>query len=685
MDYVVYGRHNGSDGASPVGDLAFDGNTWPRAEVVRNTRGTDSFLEGLLSREGASSLYAGYDVPGYYADEAALGSGYPAGVWTSPHSETYGSYQARNSLSPAVLPLGPFTLAVATVGSGTVTLNPTGGSYSAGTVVTLTAQGSGGWVFNAWSGDLIGSANPATVTMDANKSVTATFVAGLTNQWSATINVSNSAASQNLIYGQDGRATNGIDAILAEAELPPLPPSATFDTRFILPVTPSVGSLRDFRDSALVEAIYVIALQAGDGGYPITLRWDSTAFPFGTFLLKDRVTGSIVNVDMKVHGSYILTNTGLSSLQIEYYRTICTDVTVAGGWNIVSIPLEALSMSVTELFPAASSVAYGFDNGYVESATLVRGKGYWLKFPAVSVVPICGMDIAGSIPLSAGWNMIGPLAAAVEISQIITTPSGIIASDFFGFSGGYITASQLQVGKGYWVKTSQAGSMTMTGGAGKVVASSSVNSVAPVCLQFTDNAGRRGVLYLTPAEKDDGFGELPPVPPGGIFDVRFGSNRQSERIAAGSHQILLNSVEYPLTLVGQNLGKTLLKLRDPASGRILKDRMEEGKPLILDRPYSRLSLESLVAEVPTAFVLYQNYPNPFNPATTIKIGIPEDGRVRLLVYNLLGEMVAEVTNEVMAAGYHEITFDAGSLASGIYFYRVEANHFAGIKKMLLVK
>jgi hypothetical protein len=153
----------------------------------------------------------------------------------------------------------------------------------------------------------------------------------------------------------------------------------------------------------------------------------------------------------------------------------------------------------------------------------------------------------------------------------------------------------------------------------------------------------------------------------------------------GTHQIFLSSAEYPLTLVGQNIGKTLLRLRDPASGTWLAKRMDEGKPLTLARPYSCLSLESLVEEVPTEYVLHQNYPNPFNPATTIKIGIPEEGRVRLLVYNLLGELVAEVTNEVMAAGYHEITFDAGNLASGIYFYRLEANRFAAIKKMLLIK
>ena len=104
MDYVLYGRDTGSDGDNPDGDIPFDGSSWPRSEVIRNTQGSASFYEGLVRRESAADLYAGYDVVGYYTDEDSLGDGYPNGVWTSPHSETYGSYVARNSTSAAVLP-----------------------------------------------------------------------------------------------------------------------------------------------------------------------------------------------------------------------------------------------------------------------------------------------------------------------------------------------------------------------------------------------------------------------------------------------------------------------------------------------------------------------------------------------------------------------------------------------------
>ena len=73
---------------------------------------------------------------------------------------------------------GPYDLTVSTEGQGNITLDPPGGSYAAGTVVTLTATADPGWGFSGWSGDLTGSTNPATITMDADKNVTATFVAG---------------------------------------------------------------------------------------------------------------------------------------------------------------------------------------------------------------------------------------------------------------------------------------------------------------------------------------------------------------------------------------------------------------------------------------------------------------------------------------------------------------------------
>jgi hypothetical protein len=85
------------------------------------------------------------------------------------------------------------------------------------------------------------------------------------------------------------------------------------------------------------------------------------------------------------------------------------------------------------------------------------------------------------------------------------------------------------------------------------------------------------------------------------------------------------------------------------------------------------------------FTLSQNYPNPFNPATTIRYGIPYRSRVRLAVFNTLGQQVAVLQDGEQDAGRHEVKFDGSALASGVYFYRLQAGSFTQAKKLLLLR
>jgi hypothetical protein len=101
------------------------------------------------------------------------------------------------------------------------------------------------------------------------------------------------------------------------------------------------------------------------------------------------------------------------------------------------------------------------------------------------------------------------------------------------------------------------------------------------------------------------------------------------------------------------------------------------------------NLESEI--IPSQYSLDQNYPNPFNPSTIINYGIPEESNVRLSIYSILGEEIAELINTQQKAGYYDIKWNAGNLSSGIYFVRISANsvlsnkNFINTKKMLLVK
>ena len=89
--------------------------------------------------------------------------------------------------------------------------------------------------------------------------------------------------------------------------------------------------------------------------------------------------------------------------------------------------------------------------------------------------------------------------------------------------------------------------------------------------------------------------------------------------------------------------------------------------------------------IPLDYILYQNYPNPFNPSTTIDYSIPKKSNVILKAYNMLGVEVATLVNEEKNRGIYSVNFDALGLASGVYFYRIQADEFVQTKKMLLLK
>jgi hypothetical protein len=102
------------------------------------------------------------------------------------------------------------------------------------------------------------------------------------------------------------------------------------------------------------------------------------------------------------------------------------------------------------------------------------------------------------------------------------------------------------------------------------------------------------------------------------------------------------------------------------------------------------SVENMI-EIPTSFALSQNYPNPFNPSTTLRYELPIRSRVRLIVYDVLGQTVNELVNAEQQAGIQSVIWNA-HVSSGLYFYKLEATsldnpnkRFIETKKMLLLK
>ncbi len=134
------------------------------------------------------------------------------------------------------------------------------------------------------------------------------------------------------------------------------------------------------------------------------------------------------------------------------------------------------------------------------------------------------------------------------------------------------------------------------------------------------------------------------------------------------------------------------------SGETGNDSDGDGIPYIPEQPNNlppifateaTLNLSATSVEndklLPQNFALEQNYPNPFNPSTTIRFSIPVDAFVTLKVYNLIGQEVATLVDEVKPAGNYDIKFNASDLSSGVYFYRIDTGNFTSVKKLTLLK
>ncbi len=367
----------------------------------------------------------------------------------------------------------------------------------------------------------------------------------------------------------------------------------------------------------------------------------------------------------------------------------CTNISVYKGWNIISIPLIENNMSLKTIFPEVCSNVYGYENGYLIIDTLHLKKGYWLKFDNPDTVEICGLKTADNfIPLSSGWNLIGLYNTSQPVENVFAYP-GTLTSAFFGYDNGYIASNTLESGKGYWIKTSEAGRLIIAGNgtAERTTTSNKINKDWGRII-ITDSKTRIGVLYIAKNDCDLSLYELPPIPPNGIFDFRFTSDRFVEELNSGIKEIKISSAEYPITL---RVEGSEIKISDIIGGKIVNLLLKDGESLTIDDP----SIEVLKIEsksiIPARFILYLNYPNPFNPVTTIKYSIPSDSRVRLEIFNSLGEVVSVLTDKIQSAGTYEENYDASNLSSGIYFYSIIAtatdgkNDFRSVKKMILLK
>ncbi|MDR3610076.1 MAG: YCF48-related protein [Ignavibacteriaceae bacterium] len=526
------------------------------------------------------------------------------------------------------------------------------------------------------------ASNPGVLDISDN---TFTIYANHNITWVDTIHVSDNGSDKgNLIFGQSPIGSDSIDVALGESSLPPIPPAGVFDIRFDLLTNSGDCSLIDFRSNVAKDRSWLIKFQPGSGTYPFTFTWNPLLLPSGSFFLKDIINGTIVNVDMKSNNSYTLTNSGINALKIENNVEASSYIKLNKGWNIVSVPILQSDMNTLTLFPGYTSPTYKYNNGYQTVSALSIGLGYWVRY-ADSVTVYVGGSLAGinTIPVLAGWNMIGGYDKDITVSSLTTTPSGILTSSFYGFENGYVIPATLLSGKGYWIRASQNGVINIPAGLAKTNENQIVNStIEPAWgrIVITDKNGNQGALYKANGNINLSNFDLPPVPPNGIFDVRFGSNRNVESMI-GTKEIMISSASYPVTIRAEGMD---IRIKDVFTGKLIDRVLKNGENFIIDNNAIN-TLSVMGIDVPQDYCLYQNYPNPFNPSTTIKFGLPIISHVKITIYNQLGEKVEVLLDKDLEAGLHAVSWNAGNMASGLYFYEMKTDKYTSVKKLVLMK
>ncbi len=364
---------------------------------------------------------------------------------------------------------------------------------------------------------------------------------------------------------------------------------------------------------------------------------------------------------------------------------------LSNGWNLLSLPQDPPDHSVQLVYPGAISDAFVYNGSYQPTGTIPNSVGYWLRFSNPTLVTIDGtVRLSDTLSLSEGWNLIGSLSYPLAAGAIADS-AGIIGSSIFQYNNGYTPTDTILPNWGYWVKASASGTIYLNANAPPRSHPQRPN-VLPGdfnTLAFTDAAGHRQTLYFTTSKEapSESFQyELPPPPPEGAFDVRYSSGRLAEVLpghqTASVCPVRISSAVYPVTI------EWTVKSKSSGATLSLDDQsiplVGSGK-LRLPKETGSLDLTLHSDMKPTKFALDQNFPNPFNPVTVITYQLPSDARVTLKVFDVTGREVRTLVDEQQDAGFKAVTFDAASLPSGVYFYRLNAGAYTNNKKMLLVK
>jgi|GEM_PF-2198559 len=424
------------------------------------------------------------------------------------------------------------------------------------------------------------------------------------------------------------------------------------------------------------------------------------------------------------------------------------------GWNLTGTPLSPNDTTLTGILgdDIVSSPyfvwGYTLATGYTLPLGMTFGTGYWLGLLNNHSWDVRGTAVESDSTgqsLNLGYNLISTkyvrevskdrmsfvkAGTGYNFNQAVT--SGLISNAIFGYNGsGYTEEDTLSLFGGYWLGVLQEGVILYQKPVSTQLPLSKGNKEPELFTEnnwklrlnaesgtHSDNITEIGVTETATAGYDtECDAARPPVPPvdkfieiysevSGTGYPQFLGNRYARDFKntpnwtikvkkgnTGSNEVTINWNRNELGNLPDGMRITMTDL---ITGQTIDMRRDSSYSFTYSEERTFLingtatGIEDAIT-APTDFSLSQNYPNPFNPSTKIRYSIPEESRVKITIYNSLGEMVKILTNETAQRGWYETTFDATQIPSGIYFAKIEAQSTGSSKqftqtiKMLLIK
>jgi hypothetical protein len=321
-----------------------------------------------------------------------------------------------------------------------------------------------------------------------------------------------------------------------------------------------------------------------------------------------------------------------------------------------------------------SDGTYSLENVGTGQYSLIGSKaGYSTSTQAISITSsssgtaALNLDLTYDTPsttmnVATGWNLVS-LPMRVSDGRVAAV-FPLYNGSFYQYTNqGYSASGQLSHGTGYWMKNASMAAFDISG-----------EAVTAETIGVAQGWNMIGALSV-------------PVPVSAIMSTQQGFVT-SQFFGYGNGYVgadtLLPGKGYWVKVDAAGM----LVISPQSSGALHSITVTKSTEL----PPASPSNTQAVEVKPTTFALDQNYPNPFNPTTTIKYQLPNDSKVVVTIYNVIGQVVATLVNSVETAGYKEVTWNAENAASGVYYYRINAvsvddptSTFTYMKKMLLVK